>query len=386
MSRNLVKFDAIEFSVDAYTEGVEAEFAAEFSIDNYTAAVEAEFLQAFFNNDEDADESIADDEAGGRKKRSPNAFEYKFGNVYEANWYKRFLCDSVRERTYYLSQRDRYGEFRSLFRMPLTKIDDIVSLFIEKGWVYQTKHCKCEKEMTIKLELRILGALKVIGHNAPFRTLQSDTNISDKEHRNFFKTFIDCMFSIKDDFICYPTTQQDLNEVMGPYADNYLPGCGGSIDVVHVKWSNCPAEDVNRAKGKEGFPSLAFEVVTGFDRQILGVSIAHFGTRNDKQIVCSDETIQLLRNGWYRDVEWTVSDAQGNPSSESGVYLICDGGYIRWPELICPYKHEPVSSQKGFFFCKNRKCEKRCGVCLRHHKEEVEDSRLRDPISRHEVR
>ena len=68
MSRNLVKFDAIEFSVDAYTEGVEAEFAAEFSIDNYTAAVEAEFLQAFFNNDEDTDESIADDEAGGQKK------------------------------------------------------------------------------------------------------------------------------------------------------------------------------------------------------------------------------------------------------------------------------------------------------------------------------
>ncbi len=42
MSFNLVKFDAAEFSVDAYTEAVEAEFAAEFSIDNYAAAVEAE--------------------------------------------------------------------------------------------------------------------------------------------------------------------------------------------------------------------------------------------------------------------------------------------------------------------------------------------------------
>ena len=193
------------------------------------------------------------------------------------------------------------------------------------------------------------------------------------------------MFSIKEDYICYPTTQEDLNEVMDRYADNYLPGCGGSIDVVHVKWSNCPAEDVNRAKGKEGFPSLAFEVVTGFDRQILGVSIAHFGTRNDKQIVRSDETIKLLRNSWYRDVEWMLFDDQGNTKDKTGVYLICDGGYIWWPELIYPYKHEPVSSQKGFFFCKNRKCEKRCGVCLRHHKEEVEDSRPWDPFSRHEV-
>jgi len=45
MSFNLVKLDAAEFSVDAYTEAVEGEFAVEFFIDNYTAAVEAEFLQ-----------------------------------------------------------------------------------------------------------------------------------------------------------------------------------------------------------------------------------------------------------------------------------------------------------------------------------------------------
>ena len=71
MSFNLVKLDGAKFSVDAYTEAVEAEFAAEFSIDNYTAAVEAEFLQTFFVDDEDADESIDDDEAGGGRKRDP---------------------------------------------------------------------------------------------------------------------------------------------------------------------------------------------------------------------------------------------------------------------------------------------------------------------------
>ena len=66
---------------------------------------------------------------------------------------------------------------------------------------------------------------------------------------------------------------------------------------------------------------------------------------------------------------------------ETGVYLICDGGYIRWPELICPYKHEPVSSQKGYFSAKIENVTKG----LWHHKEEVEDSRLRYLVSRHEV-
>jgi hypothetical protein len=42
----------------------------------------------------------------------------------------------------------------------------------------------------------------------------------------------------------------------------------------------------------------------------------------------------------------------------SGVYFICDGGYIRWPELICPYKHEPVSSRKGYFSSKVESVQK----------------------------
>jgi hypothetical protein len=25
---------------------------------------------------------------------------------------------------------------------------------------------------------------------------------------------------------------------------------------------------------------------------------------------------------------------------------------MRWPQLICPYKHEPVSSRKGYFSSK----------------------------------
>ena len=62
---------------------------------------------------------------------------------------------------------------------------------------------------------------------------------------------------------------------MHSYTQKFLPGCGRSVDVIHLKLSNCLAGDVNLAKGKEGYPSLAFEVITGCDRQILGVSQIH---------------------------------------------------------------------------------------------------------------
>ena len=33
----------------------------------------------------------------------------------------------------------------------------------------------------------------------------------------------------------------------------------------------------------------------------------------------------------------------------SGVYFICDGGYLRWPVLICPFKHSGSATHKGYF-------------------------------------
>jgi len=336
--------------MDSYTSKIEAEFCCPFQLRNVEHADEDD--DDNFNTDDVWLDSNDEPRHRECKQRSPNAYGYEFGNVYEANWYLKFLHPSVRERTYYLSSNDRFGEFRSLFRMPLKKIDDLVSLYIQNGWVHRTKHCKSDEEMIIDLELRIMGALKVLGHNAPFRTLKCNTNISDKEHRMFSTRFLHHIYSLRNDYIGYPKNEEELAKVVEPYEQSYLPGCGGSVDVVHVKWGHCHAGDVNRCKGKEGYPSLAFEVVTGFNRQILGVSHAHFGTRNDKHIVRSDPTINSVRTGWYRKVVWHWYDENGNEREDMGIYFICDGGYIRWPELICPYKHESVSSKKGYFSSK----------------------------------
>ena len=81
-----------------------------------------------------------------------------------------------------------------------------------------------------------------------------------------------------------------------------MPGCCGSMDVVHVKSSACPTGDHNCAKGKESYPSLAFQWVTDFNLWILAVYGPQFGTRNDKEIVKDDPNIHNVRTGWYNDV------------------------------------------------------------------------------------
>jgi len=93
------------------------------------------------------------------------------------------------------------------------------------------------------------------------------------------------MYRIKSECINFPSTQDKLKNVMGRYKENFLLGCGGSVDIVHLKWSKCPAGDYNHCKGKEGYPSVTFEVITEYYREILGISSVHFGTRNDQQII-----------------------------------------------------------------------------------------------------
>ncbi|KAL7530316.1 hypothetical protein ACHAXR_004880 [Thalassiosira sp. AJA248-18] len=160
------------------------------------------------------------------------------------------------------------------------------------------------------------------------------------------------MYSIREDFVHLPRNLDELKVVMDRYELVNLPGCGGSADVVHLKWSCCPAGDRNRAKGKEGFPTLAFKVVSGFaDRQVMGVSSVQFGTRNDKHkhIVRLDKNVAMIRDGWYKDVEWTYYDKEGNLRRAVGIYLIVDGGNLRWPILICPWKHAHEWTAEGYF-------------------------------------
>ncbi len=55
--------------------------------------------------------------------------------------------------------------------------------------------------------------------------------------------------------------------------------------------------------GKGGISVCLFEVITGFDSQVLCVLSVHFGTRNDQHMVGTDETVSLICTGWYKNVE-----------------------------------------------------------------------------------
>ncbi len=178
--------------------------------------------------------------------------------------------------------------------MPLHIIDDLTRMFIEREWSRPTKRINSHTHVFDRTQLLIMCSLEHLGSRRPFRQFKIETELSPEEHRCFFRVFIKEISNTKDDRIHLKTLEK-LSEVMKEYQECFLPGCGGSIDVVHLKWSCCPARDFNHTCGKEKFPTVAFECVSDSRRCILGVSPVQFGARNDKHIVRLDPTVALIQ-------------------------------------------------------------------------------------------
>ena len=108
----------------------------------------------------------------------------------------------------------------------------------------------------------------------------------------------------------------------------------------------CPAQSTNLYKGKEGYTSIAYEVICTSRKFIQSVSPGHPGARNDKHIVRTDNSVMQLLDGhaWLNSLSWESKTRNGDVAVTKGHYLICDGGYHRWPCMMFPIKSGAVGS------------------------------------------
>lgn len=132
-----------------------------------------------------------------------------------------------------------------------------------------SKHDVDDSGFYIKTQIRIMGALNILGNHFPSRQLTLNTELSAKDHCLFFHRFLNHLSSEKDEFVEYPDSFDELKSVMSKHAAKTLLGCDGWVDVVNLKWSNCPAGNNNRNLSKEGYLTLALEVIPG----MIGTSL-----------------------------------------------------------------------------------------------------------------
>jgi hypothetical protein len=202
----------------------------------------------------------------------------------------------------------------------------------------------CAGLLAAPLELKVLGLLRVLGRGYCFDGIEELSYISAEINRVFFHKWCD-LFS-KKYYTIYcnpPETAEEIQKTMDVYARLGLPGCIGSTDCVHIRWERCAAGDRVMHKGKEGFPTLSYEVTVDHTSKIISVTHGFPGTRSDQTIVRFDGFVTDIHDRLkYQDVIFPMKTVTGEDYNEKGAWLLCDNGYHKWRCMQCPLKHSSI--------------------------------------------
>ena len=238
--------------------------------------------------------------------------------------------------------------FRKRFRVPFPLFRYLLTIARENKWFPEATNPKRAK-LYVPLELKILGALRVLGRGSVFDDIAEITFASESLHEEFFHQFCCKIVTLYDQFVYAPRTSVELARVESVYRQMGFPGCVGSIDCVHVAWEGCPALWRNHYKGAKGYPSIAYEVVCDHNLFILATTCGFSGTTNDKTISRYDLFVDEVKRGAkYVDHEFQLMRRDGTWTTHRGGWLLCDGGYHRWRCMQCPTRHSSDADEIRF--------------------------------------
>ena len=301
------------------------------------------FARAFFarakrNAEEDQvldavlfdDEEISDIKKA-RTRRRPGGSNKKGRNKYKDSVWARMLQDNADELATPGSEAAK--TFRSRFRVPYPIFLKLLEMTNE--WHDETKSDAAGRA-SIPTALKLLGVLRILGRATCFDGILELSGISVSTMQRFFHEFTAWFRKeVYPKFVSTPTTLSELMDIQAAYAALGLPGAIGSMDVVHLAWCMCPAFLANLATGKEGYPSIAYNVICDHQGRALAVLTGAYGSTNDKTIVRFDDFVDDVRcDVFFRDFQYEVRTGPEphDRKMECGAWLIIDGGYHKWPE------------------------------------------------------
>jgi len=190
--------------------------------------------------------------------------------------------------------------FRRGFRVPNAFLNRLVGMCVDRGW-FPEHGIDALGRKGPHVRLKILSVLRVLGRAVCFDECKTGTGINEETLRVFFHAF--CKHFAKEIFpmYCKPPTGIEIDKILGVYEQLGLPGCVGSVDAVHIPWLRCPAAMASAFRGKEGFPTTAYNVVADHEHFIWSSSVGHPGARNDKSMQLFHDYLQKIKN----DPLWT---------------------------------------------------------------------------------
>ena len=94
-----------------------------------------------------------------------------------------------------------------------------------------------------------------------------------------------------------PTLNRDVSEQERIFQQAGFDGCIGSSDATHIPMLKCPHWAQIAHKGfKLSVPARTYNATVDHSRRILGITMGHPGTWNDKTLILFDELICNVKN------------------------------------------------------------------------------------------
>ena len=192
-------------------------------------------------------------------------------------WWVKYM-DSTKD---YNDPSTKIGKkWRLRFRIPRPVFDEIVSItraatkLDARGNIVPVFREKdATGRATPPLELYLMGVFRVLGRGWCFDDVEEATEVNQESHRRFFHKWTEWWSKTQwSKYVHPPETKEEIHAVMETYRRLGLPGAIGSTDGVHLSWLGCPASEKNLHTGKEGNPTVVYNVTVDHMKKIISSS------------------------------------------------------------------------------------------------------------------
>ena len=234
--------------------------------------------------------------------------------------------------------------FRRRFRVPFNVFEELFTAAQTSG---EFAPLSSAGKPPVPLELKILGVLRynAVGGNWDVIS-EASGGVSIKTFSTFHSKYMEWFNRTQLGKYVYPSDPKTASRVYGNYG---FPGCVGSMDGVHIPWEACPWQMKHLHTGKEGYPTIAFNVVCDSTTRVQSISRAFHGKVNDKTLVRCDDFVSRLRSDpEYKRLAFDLGEKDGVKKQWLGAYIMCDGGYHQWRETISGLKGTADPDEASF--------------------------------------
>ena len=224
--------------------------------------------------------------------------------------------------------------FMRRFRVPYLMFKRLVNW--TKDW-HEMSTTDAAHRLRAPTELKVLGWLRIVGRSVGFDDIEELCHISVPTLHSFFHEFSKkCREKLYPEHVRMPSNVVELINIESAYVALGIPGACGSMDVVHIALGRCPYGLQNVCTGKEGYPTLGYNIICDHQGRALAVMPGAYGTINDKTMVKSDEVVEKVKTEpLFTEYMYHLRKPNNALFATKGAYLIVDGGYLRWKCLQC---------------------------------------------------